>query len=114
MLNALEKEVVIKFCEYENIQINDLGKQLDTLKVKSRKLSGVGFITAIEVPNALVVMSGTESFTGGRVGMYLNDERINTGYLIYIKEGCLEGIEGYTYDDPWPASVSTFDSFKLD
>jgi hypothetical protein len=30
------------------------------------------------------------------------------GFLLYIKNGVLDILEGYSYDDPWPSSIGSF------
>ncbi|MDZ4155408.1 MAG: hypothetical protein U1E09_02545, partial [Methylococcales bacterium] len=30
------------------------------------------------------------------------------GFLLYIKNGVLDMLEGYSYDEPWPSSIDTF------
>ncbi len=30
------------------------------------------------------------------------------GFLLYIKNGVLDMLEGYSYDEPWPESINSF------
>ena len=30
------------------------------------------------------------------------------GFVLYIKDGYLDMLEGYSYDEPWPSSVEGF------
>ena len=30
------------------------------------------------------------------------------GFLVYIEDGKLHALEGYTYEEPWPASPEPF------
>jgi hypothetical protein len=53
------------------------------------------------------------SFTGGRVGATINSN-IEIGFVFYIRNGCVDAIEGYTYGEEWPDSITNFDLYLID
>lgn len=111
-LNLLEKNIIKNFLEK-----NKSGVQYDEffyseLIVLNREFSGVGFMTCLHRYDELKVSSRDLSFKWGNVGAILNSE-IDTGYLLYINDGYLAVIEGYTYDDDWPKEINSLDLYEV-
>jgi hypothetical protein len=105
-LNDLEKFVIREFVNSQNLDISDLESKLHATEIEGRDFSAVGFLTDLR-PTLNIFLSGT-SFTGGNVDVRIN-ETIDTGYVLYIKNGYLEAIEGYTYGgDLWPSKIECF------
>jgi hypothetical protein len=43
----------------------------------------------------------------------LNASKLETGYVVYVDNGYLTTIEGYTYGDDWPESIGSFELYEL-
>jgi len=68
----------------------------------------MGFFTHLEKSTHPRVLKSGENFTGCDLVVRLND-LTDTGYVLYIQNGYLETLEGYTWDCfDWPESVDSF------
>jgi hypothetical protein len=82
----------------------------DAVEVTSRKLTGAGFFTDFNEAPLLKVFSDDRDFTGGGVGAVLNGT-IHCGFLLFIKNGYLDMLEGFIYSDRWPSEITSY-TFK--
>jgi hypothetical protein len=86
-----------------------LRSQVTVCAVTARDLTGVGFFTSLAVPP-----TASRAPLQGRappVGDVLADLRgikHGAGFLLYIADGALAMLEGYTFDEPWPADTDQF------
>ena len=68
-----------------------------------RELSGVGFFTTLRIPSVAQRLGTLDLTLGLRVHMELEGVRHGAGVVLFVRSGALEVLEGFTYDDPWPA-----------
>lgn len=73
-------------------------------------MTGVGFYTRLELTPGLppATMAAPGPVGGGQAEIHGLEH--GAGFLIWLKEGRLSSIEGFSYEEPWPARV---DEFKL-
>lgn len=109
-LNELECAVIEKLLDADTETCTILKKQCQALKVTNRKMTGVGFFTYFSIPNDAPVLSGAPAFHVGDVGAKLNGA-LEVGFVLFIRDGRLHHLEGFTYDDPWPDVVTSFELF---
>jgi hypothetical protein len=84
------------------------------LLVASRDMTGAGFLTQFaSSTEAVRAFEPGVSLRWGKVGARINDERMETSYVVYVDDGWLNAIEGYTYGDEWPANVDRFEVYPL-
>ena len=107
-LNNIEKEIIKYFFSSKGILVED--NIFSSLNVSNRELSGVGFLTDLERSELLKIGEGNETYKFGDLGAKINTS-IDTGYLIYVENGFVDAIEGYTYADDWPDEISTIDIY---
>jgi hypothetical protein len=110
--NALETAVLTKLFCGDHAGLSALRRQLSIAKVASRKMTGVGFYTTFTLPPETLrapVRPGKLCF--GDVEAKLPALRNGAGFVVYVEEGMLHMLEGYTYDEPWPEQ--TGDIFEL-
>lgn len=108
-LNTIEKEIIKCFLSGKGISVED--DFFYNLKVKSRELSGVGFITDLEKSEQLKIGEENETYKFSDLEARINVS-IETGYLIYVENGFLDAIEGYTYTDDWPEEIYKIDIYS--
>jgi hypothetical protein len=112
-LNELEKTVLrfmFESCGVLNPAVSEI---LDQDFEMERNYSGIGFLTDIQPAQVLKLWDEGVSMRWSNVGAYLNKERLDTGYLIYVDDGYLTGIEGFTYGgDLWPDLVNEIEVYK--
>jgi hypothetical protein len=86
----------------------------DIVTVKDREFTGVGFLTELTPSDELRLFGPGVNFRWGRVGARLNAASIETGYIVYVDDGYVTTVEGYTYGDQWPSSVEQFELYALE
>jgi hypothetical protein len=85
----------------------------DALTVSGREFTGAGFLTEFERSKELKLFDDGVSLRWGKVGARLNASKLESGYLVYVDDGYVTGIEGYTYGDEWPAQVEEIELYEL-
>ena len=85
----------------------------DAVKVSDREFTGAGFLTEFEQSQELKLFEAGVSLRWGKVGARLNASRIETAYLVYVDDGYLTSVEGYTYGDEWPGSIDCVELYEL-
>ena len=112
--NIFEKDLIIKFFELRQIYSKPSYELLDKVEVLSRDYTGVGFYTSFEKHECLKVADSKINYIWAYMGAFLNKEKINVGFVFYIKDGYLEMIEGYSYgEQTWPDHIESYDIFEL-
>ncbi|MCA9623177.1 MAG: hypothetical protein KC731_29360 [Myxococcales bacterium] len=112
-LTDLETAVIESMLADKDVPAHELELRPEAVIVRSRKLTGVGFLTELQRSPQLKLFSDGVVMRWGRVGARLNATRIETGYLVYVDDGYLAAIEGYTYGDEWPDTVAEFELYDL-
>jgi hypothetical protein len=105
-LTALEKQVVEMLLAGDNAILAVLRDQSEHLGVSSREMTGVGFFTRLVVSANAASLGRGRSFKLGDVNGTADNVRNGLGFLLYIEDGLLSALEGYTYDEPWPDDLS--------
>ena len=82
-----------------------LRQQAKQVQVSSRKMTGVGFYTEFVVPPDVPRVPGRPTFKIGDVNGTADNVKHGLGFLLYVRDGALSMLEGYTYDEPWPDEV---------
>lgn len=77
-------------------------------EVSYREFTGVGFFTGFQVKDECVKIQ-KKNFHIGDVDCYLNKEKISVGFVLFIRKGQIDFLEGYTYDTDWPSEIHEYD-----
>jgi len=104
-LTTLEDRVLEMLLLGEDEALSLLRQQAKQARVSSRKMTGVGFYIEFVVPPEVPRVSGRPTFKLGDVNGTADNVKHGLGFLLYVEEGTLSMLEGYTYDDPWPDEV---------
>ena len=104
-LTTLEKRVLEMLLSGQDEVLTILRQQAKQLQVSSREMTGVGFYTEFLVPPDAPRTPGRSTFRLGDVNGVANNVSHGLGFLLYVKDGALSMLEGYTYDEPWPDEV---------
>jgi hypothetical protein len=108
-LNELEIAILSMYFEWKKMTI----PKFDSVFVRERWFSGAGFFTDLSKNDILKVDKNGVEEIWGEVGAKLNDDSIDSGYLLYIRDGYIETIEGYTYGDDWPEDIYNFTPYFI-
>lgn len=105
-LNDLELAVMAKLLAGDHPVLAALRQQLRKASASARRLTGVGFFTDLDVPaSAPRAQVAPGRVHVGDVEAQIEGLRSGAGFVLFVEDGYLRTLEGYTYDEPWPASV---------
>lgn len=111
--NRLEQTIVNALLRDPKLSPLKPAVDLAELKVIDRELTGAGFLTEFEKCQALKLFPDGTSLRWGNVGVRLNAEKLETGYVVYVDDGYLTTIEGYTYGEEWPEAIHAMEVYEL-
>jgi hypothetical protein len=105
----LEQQVLEKLLAGDHPILVDLRRQLSHLQVAQRELTGSGFVTSFSI-DASVVTSALlhKDFKFGDVTADIEGLEHGAGFLLYVRNGAIDALEGYSFEEPWPESVGQF------
>jgi hypothetical protein len=109
----LEKRVIEIFLE--DVKVGPLGEELNTalIAVLFREIGGSGFLTKLELSPVLKLFDDEVSMRWNRLNGWITLAKIEVGFLVYVDNGYLRAVEGYTFGEEWPTSVEVFGGFQL-
>lgn len=111
--SALEKAVIGRMLSDRELEPARSTVDFDKVSVSSREYTGLGFLTELESAEELKLFKDGVSLRWGNVGARLNASRQETGYLVYVDNGYVTAVEGYTYGDDWPDQVEQIELYEL-
>lgn len=106
-MNELERSVLAKLLGGKGPVMAALRRQAEVAQVKSREFTGHGVYTSFTVPPALRLTQAGDFFIGG-VGAEIEGMLHGAGFHLFVTDGLIAQLEGYAYDEPWPASYVRF------
>ncbi len=120
-LTTLEEQVLEMLLRGQDEVLDVLRQQVKDAQVSSREITGVGFFTNFEVPAEAPRVRARPKFELGDVNGMADNIKYGLGFLLFVNDGALSMLEGYTYDEPWPDEIrglvltySTGQARKLD
>ena len=109
---ALERAVLRSICERHSVDRAVLEAQLLTATVLRRENTGAGFYTQIYVECGSVAAVGGERRRNGPRAIVDRLEH-GMGFILWLKEGFADCLEGYCYDESTTGIEFDRVSFKL-
>ena len=106
-LTNLEKAVLEAAIVSSRPEFEKLKAQIATLKIKDRELTGVGFFTEFEAVDE-IFKAQCDDFEISDVEGKLNGLNNGFGCVVFIKDGQIDTVECFSYDEPWPDHVDQF------
>jgi hypothetical protein len=111
--NELERLVIARMLADRELKPIRSSVNFDRVIVSDRGLSGAGFLTELEPSDELRLFDSGVSLRWGEVGARLNASKVETGYLVYVDDGYVTAVEGYTYGEPWPDAIDEIELYEL-
>jgi hypothetical protein len=108
-LSPLEHEVIATLLSPDHPVFEALRLQFDRCEAAARELTGVGFFTELSIPTdaapapvrpGRLYVSGVEAEVDGL--------KHGAGFVLWIENGVLATLEGFSYDEPWPEMVNGY------
>jgi len=104
-LTSLSEKVIERLLAGDDEVLAVLREQARNSRVASNKETGVGFYTEFVVPSEIPRVPGRPTFRFGDVNGTAANVKHGLGFILFVKEGALASLEGYTYDEPWPDEI---------
>ena len=104
-MNELEISVINKMLFGQGKVLFELRRQLSECHIVSRQMTGVGFFTNFSLINIYNNFFTNCNFKIGDVHGIADNINHGVGFLLYINNGRILMLEGYTYNEPWPQQL---------
>jgi|HubBroStandDraft_1064217.scaffolds.fasta_scaffold371288_2 hypothetical protein len=108
-LTALERDVMQMLLNGDDPVLAILREQLRVATVSERKMTGVGFHTHFSVPPTTSRVLENPSFEIGDIAAQVQGVQHGAGFLLFVRDGFLSFLEGFTYDEPWPEQITKYE-----
>ena len=90
-----------------------LSSQFKNAVLKERKMTGTGFFVNFEFPSTVLKLTPSKTFRFGDVGANISGLLNGAGFLLFVKDGLIDSLEGYSYEEPWPNNTDKFEIFYI-
>ena len=108
-LTSLEAEVMNKLLSGDHRVLESLRGQLANAKVSRRELSGAGFYVHFALDKSVVPRATqADTLRLGDVVATIEGLAHGAGFVLFVNDGYLDFLEGYSFDEPWPERVRGF------
>ncbi len=105
-LTDLEQAVLQKLLIGNHPVLETLRQQVEQARLASREYTGVGFYCNIEIPESAPEVS--RDLQLGDVHAEIEGLKRGAGFVLFVSDGRVKTLEGYTYDEPWPDTVQAY------
>ncbi len=107
--NAFERALLQKLLAGNHPVLSILRAQLESCQVSRREFTGHGFFTNLKVDRSV----GPAPTRRPRVqicdvGGKISGLKYGAGFVLFVTDGYLDLLEGFSYEEPWPSVVSEF------
>lgn len=104
-----ERKVMEKLLDGEDNILETLRNQYWKSTIKNREFSGSGFFTTFNVPDDAIRLEVPKTFHFGDVLGQCDEVKDGFGFVLFVKNGAINCLEGYTYgDDTWPETLRNY------
>ena len=101
-----EKKLMDMLLDGDDDVLEGLREQYRNSTVESREFTGVGFFTNFIINTDVPPVAGGRNFVFGDVFTDFGSFETSSGFLLFIKDGYLSMLEGWTVADYWPDNYS--------
>ena len=108
-LTKLEYSVLEHLLHGDEPVLATLRAQLNVCRLQDRDFSGVGFFTTLKIPETTPRLDGRRNFAFGDIEAEIDGLVRGAGFVLFVEDGALCMLEGYTYGEVWPKHVSKFE-----
>jgi len=108
MLTPLEKAVLDMMLDKRGEPFETIRQQLAHATVAKREFTGVGFFTDFSLLAAAPVRRDLPSMEITGVGTEFSSLQHGAGFVLFIRDGVVSMLEGFTYGEPWPERTNDF------
>jgi hypothetical protein len=106
--DELEQEVLEMLLAGTDPVLETLRQQLTLSAGKPREMSGAGFFRDFQPQKEARRLTDAPSFSFGDVMAEIEGLAFGAGFVLHVREGLIDFLEGYSYEEPWPANVVNY------
>jgi hypothetical protein len=104
------KNVMEKLLEGDDPTLEILRRQYECATVQSAEFTGVGFYISYLVPEYAPRIPEKKSFHIGDLHGEIDGVNDGVGFVLFVKDGVINLLEGYTYgDESWPKEITNYE-----
>jgi hypothetical protein len=107
-LNQLEQNVMAMLLAGDAHTLEVLREQYRVANVVEREQTGTGFFVTFAVPLGTARLDEGASLEIGDVAARIKGLQPGAGFVLFVRGGAIEWLEGYSYDEPWPPHIEEF------
>ena len=107
-LDNFEQAVLDKLLTGDHEVLAALRRQANSARLTKRERTGVGFYCWFEVGPDAPLVQGRGDFEIDDVHAEVAGLAHGAGFVLFIRGGRLDNLEGFTYDEPWPDEIRRF------
>ena len=107
-LTPIEREAGTRLLDGDDVAFLALRQQAQGADVVSREFTGVDSSRSQHPCHIPRLPDGTRIGPIGGVGAEITGLRHGAGFVLFLVDGSLHTLEGFTYDEPWPDSYEVF------
>jgi hypothetical protein len=104
----LERAVVAMLLAGDGHTLKVLRDQFAVSRILKRDVTGVGFFTYFDVPADVPRVPAADSAQIDDVAATIEGLQHGAGFVLFLRNGALYMLEGYTFDEPWPSDLGAF------
>ena len=102
-----EKNVMDKLLE-DNNQANIILRQQYNNATIIREFTGSGFFSTFKIPDSIPRLTPPTTFNLSNLLCDINGISEFGGFLLYIKNGAIFCMEGYSFENEWPIKINNY------
>ena len=107
-LTPLERGVMGYLLKGDDPTLEILRRQFSAATVVGREYTGVGFFAQFAVDSMSPRIPATQRITLGDVIVEFPRLKHGAGFVLFIDQGAINMLEGFTYDEAWPDQIADF------
>jgi hypothetical protein len=108
-LTPLEREVMTTLLAPDHPVMDALRRQLEACSVASREFTAHGFFSSLVVADGVAAAPVTrKQLALGDATVTIDGLERGAGFVLFVREGVLGMLEGFSYGEPWPDVVTRF------
>ena len=112
-MTSLETAVMDELLSGTDEVIVSLRNQYNFAVVKSREMTKVGFFLYFDFIKPIVRLRNLNPTSFGDVAADIDGLEFGAGFVLHVRSGALDFLEGYSFEEEWPVETSNFTLSKI-
>ena len=104
-MTELESTILSAFLSGDSEELALLRHQLAGLTVRDRSFSGAGFFTDFSLAAGLPRLRNRDRIVLSDVAAEVSGLEHGAGFLLFVEDGAIDCLEGFSYGEAWPTNA---------